>query len=155
MICQLNWCPHFFVVLFLIPFFLKSVVACKSCVIYVRDDDDSSVWAVITRLIWTIWTSLSAVPRKAVKFNHSLTNCRIGENEQPSNGGNHRLLPLLYDLVCKPCAMSFTTWYRPVYCSQDNTTLQSRLREMKLLYRVWGIGSPKCLHPVTYHFLTL
>ena len=28
---------------------------------------------MITRLIWTIWTSLSAVPRKAVKFNHSLT----------------------------------------------------------------------------------
>ena len=29
---------------------------------------------VITRLIWTIWTSLSAVPRKAIKFNHSLTS---------------------------------------------------------------------------------
>ena len=28
---------------------------------------------MITQLIWTIWTSLSAVPRKAVKFNHSLT----------------------------------------------------------------------------------
>ena len=27
---------------------------------------------MITRLIWTIWTSLSAVPRKAVKFDHSL-----------------------------------------------------------------------------------
>ena len=29
---------------------------------------------MITRLIWTIWTSLSSVPRKAVKFNHSLTH---------------------------------------------------------------------------------
>ena len=28
---------------------------------------------MITQLIWTIWTSVSAVPRKAVKFNHSLT----------------------------------------------------------------------------------
>ena len=27
---------------------------------------------MITWLIWTVWTSLSAVPRKAVKFNHSL-----------------------------------------------------------------------------------
>ena len=27
---------------------------------------------MITRLIGTLWTSLSAVPRKAVKFNHSL-----------------------------------------------------------------------------------
>ena len=32
--------------------------------------------ATITRLIWTIWTSLSAVPRKAVKFNHSITHHR-------------------------------------------------------------------------------
>ena len=29
---------------------------------------------MITLLIWTIWNSLSAVPRKAVKFNHSLTS---------------------------------------------------------------------------------
>ena len=28
---------------------------------------------MITRLIWIIWTSLSAVPRKAVEFNHPLT----------------------------------------------------------------------------------
>ena len=29
---------------------------------------------MITWLIWAIWTSLSAVPRKAVEFNHSLTH---------------------------------------------------------------------------------
>ena len=29
---------------------------------------------MVTRLIWTIWTSMSAIPRKAVKFNHSLTH---------------------------------------------------------------------------------
>ena len=28
---------------------------------------------MITQLIWTIWTSLSVVPRKAIKLNHSLT----------------------------------------------------------------------------------
>ena len=32
---------------------------------------------MITRLIWTIWTSMSDVPRKAVKFNHSLTHPHI------------------------------------------------------------------------------
>ena len=32
---------------------------------------------MITRLIWTIWTSLSTVLRKAIKFNHSLA--REGE----------------------------------------------------------------------------
>ena len=31
---------------------------------------------MITRFIWTIWTSLSAVPRKAVKFSHPPTNSR-------------------------------------------------------------------------------
>ena len=30
--------------------------------------------AMITRLTWNIWTLLSAVHRKAVKFNHSLTH---------------------------------------------------------------------------------
>ena len=30
------------------------------------------------QLIWTIWTSLSAVPRKAVKFNHSLDRQAVG-----------------------------------------------------------------------------
>ena len=42
MICQLNGCPHFFVVLFLIPFFLKLIVACRLCVIYVKEDNDSN-----------------------------------------------------------------------------------------------------------------
>ena len=40
MICQLNVCPNFFVVLFLIPFFLKLIVACRLCVIYVREDNE-------------------------------------------------------------------------------------------------------------------
>ena len=41
-----------------------------------REDNDSNVKAMITRLIWTIWTSLYGVrcPGKAVKFNHSLTH---------------------------------------------------------------------------------
>ena len=55
-------------------FFLRLLLACRLCVIYVREDNDSNVHAVITWLIWTIWTSMSAVPRKAVKFNHSLTH---------------------------------------------------------------------------------
>ena len=42
-ICQLNGCSHFFVVLCLIPFFLKLIVACRLCVIYVREDNDSSL----------------------------------------------------------------------------------------------------------------
>ena len=29
---------------------------------------------MITRLLWTTWTLLSAVPKKAVKLNHSLTH---------------------------------------------------------------------------------
>ena len=43
MICQLNGCPHFFVVFFFIPFFLKLIVASRLCVIYVREDNNSNV----------------------------------------------------------------------------------------------------------------
>ena len=49
-------------------------MACRLWVICVREDNDSNVYAMITWPIWTTWTSLSAVPRKAVKFNHSLTH---------------------------------------------------------------------------------
>ena len=43
MICQISGCPHIFAVLFLIRFFLKLIVACRLCVIYVREDNDSNV----------------------------------------------------------------------------------------------------------------
>ena len=33
--------------------------------------------SMITGLIWTIWTSLSVVPRKSVKCNHSLTHWQM------------------------------------------------------------------------------
>ena len=44
----------------------KSIILYESlwpvdCVIYVREDNDSNVQAMITRLIWTTWTSLPAV----------------------------------------------------------------------------------------------
>ena len=32
-----------FLLYFLIPFFLKLIVACRLCVIYVREDNDSNV----------------------------------------------------------------------------------------------------------------
>ena len=38
-----------------------------------EEDNNFNVKAMITQLIWTIWTSLSVVPRKAIKLNHSLT----------------------------------------------------------------------------------
>ena len=49
------------------------IVACSLCVIYVREDNDSNVKVMITRLIWTILTLLSAVPRKAVKLIHMIS----------------------------------------------------------------------------------
>ena len=70
---QLLLSPSLFLVSFLISFFLKLTVAFRWCVIYVREDDDSNVKAMVTRLIWTTWTLMSTVPKKAVKLNHSLT----------------------------------------------------------------------------------
>ena len=37
----------------LIPFFFNFVVACRLCVIYVNEDNDSNVQAMITWFIWT------------------------------------------------------------------------------------------------------
>ena len=34
---------NFLLFFFLIPFFLKLIVACRLCVIYTREDDDSNV----------------------------------------------------------------------------------------------------------------
>ena len=42
MICQLNGALTFYCS-FLVIFFLKLIVACRMCVIYVREDDDSDV----------------------------------------------------------------------------------------------------------------
>ena len=39
MTSQLDGCPHFF----LVPFYLKLIVACMLRVIYVREDNDSDV----------------------------------------------------------------------------------------------------------------
>ena len=67
---------------------------------------DSEVHISHKQLIWTIWTSLSAVPRKAVKFNHSLDRQAVGYIEpclitqstcivkQPITDPTHTLLPL-------------------------------------------------------------
>ena len=38
-----KWVPSLFYVSFLISFFLKLIVACRLCVIYVREDNDSNV----------------------------------------------------------------------------------------------------------------
>ena len=45
----------------------------RLCVIYAREDNDFNGLVIITWLVWTIWTSMSAVLKKAVKLNHSLT----------------------------------------------------------------------------------
>ena len=58
--------------LFDIFFFVKLIMACRLCDIYAREYNDSNVYAMITRLVWTIWTPMSAVPKKAVELNHSL-----------------------------------------------------------------------------------
>ena len=43
MIYQLDGSPHFLLFFFLIPFFLKLIVAWRLYVIYMREDNDSNV----------------------------------------------------------------------------------------------------------------
>ena len=63
--------PSLFCCSFFIPFFFKLIVACRLCVIYVSENNDSNVQAMITRLLWTTWTSLSAVRERPLKLTHS------------------------------------------------------------------------------------
>ena len=60
--------------LFVVLFYQKLFVACRLCVIYVGGDNDFNVQAMITPLMWTIWTSLSAVRERPLNLiTHSLT----------------------------------------------------------------------------------
>ena len=47
---------------------------------------------MITWLIWTIWTLLSAVLRKAIKFNHSLTRLQLAVQSNKSIWELHLIL---------------------------------------------------------------
>ena len=72
MICQINGALTFFVYHF-DCFFLRLIITCRLWVIYVREDNHSNVWVMITQLILAIWTLMSSVPQKAHKFILSLS----------------------------------------------------------------------------------
>ena len=53
--------------------FLKVNLAFILCVIYVRKDNDSSIWFLMIRLAWTTWTPMSAVLKTLLNLiTHSL-----------------------------------------------------------------------------------
>ena len=77
MICQINGGLTFFVYYFN-WFFLRLIITCRLWVIYVREDNYSNVKVMIKRLIWTIWTPMSSVLKKADKLNLSLSLSQWG-----------------------------------------------------------------------------
>ena len=80
---------------------------------------------MITRLMWTIWTVLSAVPRKAVKFNHSLTHSLMFVGSLKWCQTN--LLPLWMHFIIK-------------YTSYDNmiqTSLQGSVQGISWWFYCW------------------
>ena len=45
------------------------------CVIYVREDNDSNEYVMITRLVWITWTLMSTVPKRPLNLiTHSLVH---------------------------------------------------------------------------------
>ena len=72
MICQINGALTSFIYYFSC-FFLRLIITCRLCVIYVREDNYSNVYVMITQLIWTIWIPMSSIPQKADKLNLSLS----------------------------------------------------------------------------------
>ena len=65
--------PSLFFVYYFNCFFLRLIIICRLWVIYVRENNDSNVQVMITRLMWTIWTPMSSVLKKADKLNLSLS----------------------------------------------------------------------------------
>ena len=53
------------------------------CVIYVREDNDSDVKVMITWLVWSTWTPLSAVAKKVIKLNNSLIHSLKSDITRP------------------------------------------------------------------------
>ena len=72
MICQINGDLTFFIYHFTC-FFLRLIITCRLWVIVMGEDNYSNVWVMIKRLIWTICTPMSSVPKKADKLNLSLS----------------------------------------------------------------------------------
>ena len=80
MICQINGALTFFVYYFN-WFFLRLIITCRLWVIYVREDNYSNVQVMIKWLIWTIWTPMSSVLKKADKLNLSLSLSLSGQRQ--------------------------------------------------------------------------
>ena len=60
---QFNECPHFLYLFFNILFLQLSIVIWRLRIVYAGEDSDSNVSVMITLLVLTIWTSMSAVPK--------------------------------------------------------------------------------------------
>ena len=93
-------------------------MACRLWVIYVREDNDSNVQAMITRLIWT---SLSAVPRKAVKFTHSLTHSSFVPHLQSYVNRDNMHWPILLtqcsgNIIARLLANGWTIFTCKLHC---------------------------------------
>ena len=60
--------PSLFSFIISIVFFLWLIITCRLWAIYVREDNYSKVKLMITRLIWTIWTPMSSVPKRQINL---------------------------------------------------------------------------------------
>ena len=65
--------PSLFSFIILIFFFRRLIITCRLWAIYVREDNYSNVYVMIKRIIWTIWSPMSSVLKKADKLNLSLS----------------------------------------------------------------------------------
>ena len=79
MTSQLNRCLHLFVSLYSFFSFLKLIMTCRWCVIYVTEDDNLNyAYVMITRLICGLCgPGLGSIPESGIDFN-SNSNSRIG-----------------------------------------------------------------------------
>ena len=66
----------------------QSPITLPLCVIYVREDNDSNVSTMITRLIYTTWAPMPAVPKRPLNLvTHPLFESGVLNNNFCSVGG--------------------------------------------------------------------
>ena len=143
MICQINGALTFFVYN-LNCFFLRLIITCGLWIIYVREDNYSIVQVMIKRLIWTIWTLMSSVLKKAVKLNLSLSPCERANDfvyqDGMGNMGNTEQQHCL-------CINDFMVSGRPKIRARFLSLAQSKLRLCLANHRAGYLSNLPCDWP--------
>ena len=86
---------------------------------------------MVTRLVWTTWTPMSTVPKKAVKLNHSLTHF--------TNFRCHRQPVYMHSFSCRSGAFQPVICIKILSAEQSNWNFAGDIYECVFVERLVGV----------------